>query len=64
MTYDEMLLNLHKAQDLLSDVYHASCKDKALRNIEGAMSCADSCIIESIEDIESMLVMNEEMNNE
>ena len=38
---------LQQAQHLLSDVYHFAC-DNGLEDIESQMSCADSCIIESL----------------
>jgi hypothetical protein len=41
---------LKQAQDLLSDVYHFAC-DEGLEDIESQMSCADSCIIESLDYI-------------
>jgi hypothetical protein len=42
---------LQQAQQLLSDVYHYAC-DNGFDSVESQMSCADSCIIESIDYLE------------
>ena len=39
---------LQQAQALLSDVYHYACEND-LQEIESQMSCADDCIIESLD---------------
>jgi hypothetical protein len=44
---------LHKAQMLLSDVYAYAC-DEGIDNVGSQMSCADSCIIESMEFLEQL----------
>ena len=41
---------LKQAQDLLSDVYHFAC-DNGLNEVESQMSCADSCIIDSLNSL-------------
>jgi hypothetical protein len=38
---------LRQAQHLLSDVYHYACEN-GLQDVESQMSCADSCIIDSL----------------
>ena len=48
MTNRKMIQKLKTAQALLSDVYHYAC-DEGLQDIESQMSCADSCIIETLE---------------
>jgi hypothetical protein len=58
MTNQEMVEKLKTAQALLSDVYHYAC-DEGLENIESQMSCADSCIIDSLDafdQIEEQLI--------
>jgi len=47
MTNIELIDKLRQAQHLLSDVYHFAC-DNGLENVESQMSCADSCIIDSL----------------
>jgi len=47
MSNIEMIDKLRQAQHLLSDVYHFAC-DNGLENVESQMSCADSCIIDSL----------------
>jgi len=41
---------LEQAQQLLSDVYHYACEND-LSEVESQMSCADSCIIESLNEL-------------
>jgi hypothetical protein len=48
MSNIEMLDKLRQAQHLLSDVYHYAC-DNGIDFIERNMSCADSCIGESLD---------------
>jgi hypothetical protein len=53
MTNSELIEKLDQAQKLLSDVYHWACEEqesKLIRNdfIARSMSCADDCIIESM----------------
>ena len=38
------------AQSLLSDVYHFACEN-GLESVEGQMSCADGCIIDSLNEL-------------
>lgn len=48
----ELMLNkLYEAQALLSDVYHFA-QGYELTNSVDQMSCADSCIIDALSDIE------------
>ena len=47
MSNQELIEKLKTAQALLSDVYHFAC-DNGLENVESQMSCADSCIIDSL----------------
>jgi hypothetical protein len=54
MTQSELIDKLNTAQSLLSDVYHwADAKGagelKVNSNIASLMSCADDCIIESLD---------------
>jgi hypothetical protein len=54
MTQSELIEKLNTAQSLLSDVYHwADAKGagelKVNSNIASLMSCADDCIIESLD---------------
>ena len=56
MTNIELIDELRQAQHLLSDVYHWACEEqesKLLKNSEVAnqMSCADSCIIEALDNL-------------
>jgi len=56
MTNIELIDKLRQAQNLLSDVYHWACEEqesKLLKNSEVAnqMSCADSCIIEALDNL-------------
>lgn len=44
----ELIAKLKQAQDLLSDVYHWACENGDAE-VESQMSCADSCIIESMD---------------
>jgi hypothetical protein len=58
MKNQELIEKLKTAQALLSDVYHYAC-DEGLEDIESSMSCADSCIIESLDafdQIEEQLI--------
>jgi hypothetical protein len=58
MSNQELIEKLKTAQALLSDVYHYAC-DEGLENIESQMSCADSCIIDSLDafdQIEEQLI--------
>ena len=48
MTKSEIQVKLKMAQDILSDVYHYAC-DNNIQFIESNMSCADSCISESLD---------------
>ena len=45
---NEMIKKLIDAQHLLADVYDYACENN-LQSVESTMSCADSCIIESID---------------
>jgi hypothetical protein len=60
MSNSELISKLEQAQALLSDVYHwASEQESGLnrtRNpeIERQMSCADSCIIDALSELEDM----------
>ena len=47
MTNQELIEKLKTAQHLLSDVYHYACEN-GLGDVESQMSCADSCIIDSL----------------
>ena len=54
MTQSELIEKLNTAQSLLSDVYHwADAKGagelKVNSNVASLMSCADDCIIESLD---------------
>jgi len=54
MTQSELIEKLNKAQSLLSDVYHWADAEgagflKVNAHIASLMSCADDCIIESID---------------
>jgi hypothetical protein len=54
MTQSELIKKLEQAQDLLSDVYHwADAKGagelKVSAHVASLMSCADDCIIETID---------------
>ena len=56
MTNIELIDKLRQAQHILSDVYHWACEEqesKLLKNSEVAnqMSCADSCIIEALDNL-------------
>ena len=58
MTQSEIQVKLKMAQELLSDVYHYACEE-GLEDIESQMSCADSCIIDSLDafdQIEEQLI--------
>jgi hypothetical protein len=48
MTQSEIQVKLKMAQDILSDVYHYACEN-GLQSVESQMSCADSCISESLD---------------
>jgi hypothetical protein len=48
MTQSEIQVKLKMAQDILSEVYHYA-GDNKIDEIERLMSCADDCIIESID---------------
>lgn len=47
MTNQELIEKLNQAQSLLSDVYHFSCEN-GLLDIESKMSCADDCILDTL----------------
>jgi len=54
MTQTELIEKLNKAQSLLSDVYHwADAKGagelKVSAHVASLMSCADDCIIETVD---------------
>lgn len=49
----EMRDKLIQAQHLLSDVYDYACENE-FGGIENQMSCADSCIIDSLDMLESL----------
>jgi hypothetical protein len=53
MTKEEMMEKLKTAQDLMADVYGEVCyMDKQYyEGIEQWLSCADSCVIDSIETL-------------
>jgi hypothetical protein len=51
MTNSELVSKLKQAQDLLADVYHYACEN-GMPDLESQMSCADSCIIDSLENLE------------
>jgi hypothetical protein len=48
MTQSEIQVKLKMAQDILSDVYHYACEN-GFEPLEDSMSCADSCISESLD---------------
>jgi len=48
MTKSEIQVKLKMAQDILSDVYHYACEND-IKMVEDSMSCADSCISESLD---------------
>ena len=48
MINQKMIKKLKTAQALLSDVYQYAI-DEGLENVESQMSCADDCIIESLD---------------
>ena len=48
MTKSEIQVKLKMAQDILSEVYHYACDNK-VEEIERLMSCADDCIIDSLD---------------
>lgn len=48
MTKSEIQVRLKMAQGILSDVYHYACEND-IKMVEDSMSCADSCIIESLD---------------
>jgi len=48
MSNIEIIDKLRQAQHLLSDVYHYAC-DNGIEFVESQMSCADSCVIESLD---------------
>jgi len=49
----KMIEKLKRAQSLLSDVYHYACEN-GLEDVESCLSCADTCIIDSIDDLEEL----------
>jgi hypothetical protein len=49
-----MLEKLKQAQSLLSDVYHYACEN-GLNDVESLMGWADTCIIDSIDDLEELI---------
>lgn len=53
MTQSEIQVKLKMAQDILSDVYHYACEND-LREIESQMSCADSCIGDSLDMLKDL----------
>jgi hypothetical protein len=65
MTNQEMIEKLNQAQSLLSDVYHWArtemsnglqlVPEHTHPEIESLMSCADDCIIESLEILKEMM---------
>ena len=46
---EEIIQKLEQAQRLLSDVYHYACNSDDLQAVESWMSCADGCILDSLE---------------
>jgi transcription initiation factor IIE alpha subunit len=50
---NEMVKKLKTAQDLLSDVYHYACEND-FGGLENQMSCADSCISDSLDMLEQV----------
>jgi hypothetical protein len=56
MSYKElgaMQAKLRQAQELLSDVYHYACENE-FGGLENQLSVADSCIIDSLDMLESL----------
>jgi hypothetical protein len=53
MSKTEMQKKLIAAQQLLSDVYHYACENE-LQSVESQMSCADSCIGESLDYLQKV----------
>ena len=53
MTKSEIQVKLKMAQDLLSDVYHYACEND-FGGLENQMSCADSCISDSLDMLEAL----------
>lgn len=51
MTNSELISKLEQAQDLLADVYHYACEN-GIPELESSMSVADSCIIDSLDNLE------------
>ena len=56
MTNIELIDKLRQAQHLLADVYSWACEEqesKLLKNslVASQMSCADSCIIEALDNL-------------
>jgi hypothetical protein len=51
MTNKEIREKLEEAQRLLSDVYNWACNSRN-KSLESQMSCADSCIIEALDELE------------
>ena len=49
----ELKEKLATAQSLLSDVYHFACEN-GLESVEGQMSCADGCIIDTLNYFEKV----------
>ena len=57
MTKQEMIEKLNQAKSLMDDVYHEVCyMDKQYyEGIEKWLSCADSCVIDSVNVLEDYI---------
>jgi hypothetical protein len=53
MTQSEIQVKLKMAQDILSDVYHYACEND-FGGLENQMSCADSCISDSLDMLKAL----------
>lgn len=53
MTKSEIQVKLKMAQDILSDVYHYACEND-FGGVESQMSCADSCISDSLDLLKAL----------
>jgi hypothetical protein len=51
MSNSELISKLKQAQALLADVYHYACEND-LRALEARMSVADSCVCDSLDELE------------
>ena len=51
MSNSELKQKLEQAQALLADVYHYACEN-GMPELESSMSVADSCIIDSLDNLE------------